>query len=314
MSYWTMVLIAAALVFLLTWAVAFFLSRVVTRPQVRDSDAAADEVCTQMGVSRFRFEQTHPREPFEVQSQYGYTLRGYVIPRRTASLPQDRRERAVVLVHGYTACAEIGWKYVDLFRDMGFSCVLYDHRNHGRSDRRPTTMGRRESDDLLTVLNWTFERFGADAVVGLHGESMGAATVMLTSPRDDRLAFVVEDCGYSDLRSEIVSVCAKQYRIPAFPFVSMASLLFRLDAGVFFRDVRPCAAVEQSGDLPMLFVHGEADDFVPTRMVYECYAGKTTGLKRRFTVPDAGHAECILKDPEGYREAVKEFLQASGVL
>lgn len=312
MGLWTIAGIGAAAVFLLMWLTAWILSRAITHPRVRESDAAADEICTLMGVSRKEFEREHPVEPFELRSEYGYTLRGYVMPRR-GDAPADGRERVVIFVHGYTACSEMGWKYADIFLRRGFVCVFYDHRNHGRSDRRATTMGRLESDDLLTVYGWARERFGADAYIGFHGESMGASTVMLAAPRAAGLTFAIEDCGYSDLRAELDYVCANRYHIPRIPFIAMASLIYRADAGVFFKDVVPRDGVAKTGDLPMLFVHGEADTFVPTEMVYENYAAKETGYKQKFTVPGAGHAESALKDPAGYDEAVGTFLAVCGV-
>ena len=304
-NLWIYVGIAAGAVLLLMWMAAWCLTRMITHPRVRDPEEGADEVCTLMGVSRAQFEREHPSEPFEIVTEDGCTLRGSIMRRREA--PEDGRERVVILVHGYTACAAFGWKYADIFLELGFSCVLYDNRNHGRSDRRPTTMGPREAEDLVQVAEWVRGRFGAGCVLGLHGESMGASTVMLAAPRIPGLAFAVEDCGYSDLREELAHVCANRYHVPRVPFLAMASLIYRASSGVFLSGVSPRTAVAECGEIPMLFVHGEADDFVPTRMVYENYAAKE-GKKEIFTVPGAGHAESVLVDREGYKGAVYRVL------
>jgi uncharacterized protein len=67
------------------------------------------------------------------------------------------------------------------------------------SGKAVTTMGYYEARDLKKVCDYIRAKFSEEIILGTHGESMGAATVMMNAPLDQQLAFVIEDCGYSDL-------------------------------------------------------------------------------------------------------------------
>ncbi len=298
-----------AAVILFSWK----LSGMIVHPKVWDYAACFDEEVQKGRVDRARFESGYRREEFTLLSPFGYHLHCALLPHREGAAFPDGRPRVVVIVHGYTYCLFGSVKYADLFWDLGFDCVLYDHRNHGLSDKAVTTMGVNEARDLSAVCDWAFDRFGPDAVLGTHGESMGAATVMLQAPQDQRLSFAIEDCGYSDLTKELKHNIRRSYHLPPFPFLPLASLFSELRGGVRFSTVVPKDAVARCADLPMLFLHGEDDDFVPVWMVHDNYAAKP-GRKAIRTFPHAAHAQSLISDPAAYRACVTGFLKENGVL
>jgi fermentation-respiration switch protein FrsA (DUF1100 family) len=213
----------------------------------------------------------------------------------------------VVIVHGYTFCQFGSVKYIDIFRGLGFNCVIYDHRNHGYSQKAPTTMGYYEARDLKQICDWTRKKLGSDTILGTHGESMGAATVMMNAPLDDKLAFVIEDCGYSNLSDQLAYNMKKNFHLPRFPFLATASLLSKLRGGIFFNSVIPKNEIAKCENLPILFLHGSEDDFVPTYMASELYEAKT-GYRRIRIFPNAAHAESYWNNQESYTKVVEDFL------
>ena len=142
---------------------------------------------------------------------------------------------------------------------------------------------------------------------------MGAATVMLHAGMDERLAFVVEDCGYSDLTKLLKSVVTSRFHMPAFPVLPIASLISRLRGGVFFRSVCPEDSLKRNAATPMLFIHGDADELVPPAMLQECFDANP-GVKEKWLVPYAPHAGCYATDPAGYRAHLRQFLAANGLI
>jgi fermentation-respiration switch protein FrsA (DUF1100 family) len=137
---------------------------------------------------------------------------------------------------------------------------------------------------------------------------MGAATVMMNAPLDKQLAFVIEDCGYSDLSEQLAYNMKKIYHLPRFPFLPIASLFSRLRGGIFFHQVVPKNEVAKCDSLPMLFLHGEQDDFVPTYMVKEIYEVKK-GYRRMRIFPNASHAESYWNNQAEYTREIEEFLK-----
>lgn len=309
--YILLTLLVTAVVF--TAVAAWKLSTMLLHPNIYPYDTVVEEEIKRGHFTREWYDANVCLEEFPLHSPFGYDLHCALWPREEAASFTDGRRRVVVLVHGFTYCLLGQIKYASLFRELGFDCVLYDHRNHGLSGRAPTTMGAFESKDLALVCDWARSRFGEDAILGTQGESMGAATVMLHAGMDPNLAFAVEDCGYSSLTKEMKHELKNYFHLPSFLILPVASLFFRLRGGVFFRDVCPAGALQNSAKTPMLFVHGDADELVPPEMLQACYAAKS-GAKAMWLVPGAPHAGCYAADTAGYRERVRNFLSDYGLI
>lgn len=309
---WQILTAGAAALFAAQWG----LSNLVVKPAHQlNTREKCEERLARTGLSLKDWEHNWHREDITIKSRYGYTLRGAVIPPDPASRPAgDSRTRVVVIVHGHTVNLIASMKYAAIFRQLGFVCIVYDQRNHGRSDPALTTMGRREAEDLAAVCSWARKRFGKHCILGTHGESMGAATVMLHSALDRHLAFVIEDCGYSSLKKQLAYVMKTHYHLPPALLLYPCMAVAWLRTGVRFSQVEPAQAVARSGNTPMLFIHGDADTYVPFSMLQENYDAKCTGPRRKAVFPGAEHAMSLQSDPARYRRVVESFLQDQGIL
>ncbi|HEX3077728.1 MAG TPA: alpha/beta hydrolase [Lachnospiraceae bacterium] len=307
------ILVLLALVVGGVLVISFKLTNMIVKPNTSDPDRCYTDEIAAGKIIKHEYEQDYHREDFKLQSDYGYTLSGSFIPRDPKVVQGDRKERVIVLVHGYTFCQFGSVKYINIFRELGFHCVIYDHRNHGYSDKAVTTMGYYEARDLKKVCDYVREKLGGDIIIGTHGESMGAATVMMNAPLDKKLSFVIEDCGYSDLSDQLAFNMKNIYHLPRFPFLKVASIFSRLRGGIFFNQVIPKNEVAKCEWLPMLFLHGEGDDFVPTCMVKEIYEVKK-GYRRMRIFPNAAHAESYWNNQEAYKREVEEFLKEIKIL
>lgn len=309
--YTLLALLAALFAFLLF--VGWKISSMILHPKNWSYDSVLEEEEKRGHFTRAWFKQTVRLEEFSLRSPFGYDLHCALWPHEGGCAFSDGKPRVVVLAHGFTYCLLGSVKYAAIFHALGFDCVLYDHRNHGLSGRAPTTMGIAESCDLSAVCDWAKSRFGAEAILGTHGESMGAATVMLQAAQYPGLSFAIEDCGYSDFRKELRFALTHRFHLPAVPLVSIASLFSRLRGGVFYGSVSPADSLRLCTSLPMLFLHGEADELVPCSMLAENYAAKP-GKKQMRIFPDAAHAGCYRADPAAYAGCVTAFLTESGLL
>ena len=308
---WQILAAGAAALFAAEWG----LTNIVVKPrqQLDNRDACKKELALS-GLTLADWEKNWDRQDFTLKSRYGYRLRGAVIPRDPAAKPVDGRTRVVVIVHGHGENLISSLKYAAIFRQLGFACIVYDQRNHGASDKALTTMGRREADDLATVCAWARKKYGKSCLLGTHGESMGAATVMLHSAMDRHLAFVIEDCGYSSLKKQLAWVMKTRYHLPPSVLLYPCMAVAWLRTGVRFSKVEPAEAVARSGDTPMLFIHGDADTYVPYWMLQENYDAKRTCPRRKAVFAGAAHAMSCLSDPARYRQVIEEFLRDNHVL
>lgn len=240
---------------------------------------------------------------FEIDSDYGYKLSCEML--ETELSLKENPKKIVVICHGYASAKCACIKYAQIYLELGFTAILYDHRNHGMSGKAFTTMGYYEKHDLKKVIDWCFEQYTKECQVITHGESMGGATVLLHVGIDDRVKCVISDCAYSDLKSLLKHQLKRYYHLPRFliPFVNVCTF-FR--AGFWYKQVCPIEVVGKSNK-PILFIHGMSDNFVPTEMAKKMYERKLD-KKVLFLVADAKHAQSCIVDPQGYKNIVAEFL------
>ncbi len=240
--------------------------------------------------------------PMEVTTPDGLTLRG----RLYEYAPGATLE---ILFHGYRGFSE---------RDMcgavqrcfavGHSALLVDQRGGGRSDGHIITFGAKESRDVFLWIAAVAERFGPDRPVMLGGVSMGATTVMLAAGENlpPNVVGVLADCGFTSAR-EIIQKVIRQLKLPAgllYPFVRLGAVLFagfdpnRVDT----RDTLARCRV------PVIFYHGDTDDFVPCEMSRQNFAA-CAAPKELVIIPGAGHGLAFPADQERYIAALKAFEQ-----
>lgn len=214
--------------------------------------------------------------------------------------------RTAVVVHGWRDCAiKFLWLARIYERELGFNVVMPELHACGESEGEAIQMGW---NDRWDVLEW-MRRFRADTMV-VHGVSMGAATTMMLSgeemPRGIRDLRFVEDCGYTSVWEEFEGQLSKHFSLPAFPLMYSTNLLCRLHYGWSFDEASALAQVRKCHS-PMLFIHGDSDDFVPTQMVYRLYDAKPSP-KQLWVAEDAAHALSYREHKQEYVALLRHFV------
>lgn len=233
----------------------------------------------------------------------GLSLHGYYIPQEAGG------HRYAVLCHGYGGIPQGMARYAKQFYDMGFAILAPAARTHELSEGVYGGMGWPERKDILDWLG-TILADDPEAEIFLFGVSMGGATVMMTAGEDlpDNVKCIIEDCGYSSVWDEFAVQLDDMFGLPTFPLLNAASLVCRLRAGFSFEEA---SAVDQlkNAVLPMLFIHGEDDTFVPYFMLDMVYEACASAEKEKLSVPGAAHAQSAAADPELYWGTITAFLE-----
>lgn len=216
-----------------------------------------------------------------------------------------------IIMHGYRATAmRDTMGLIVLCKKLGFNLLMPDQRAHGRSGGRSITMGARERYDARAWAYWASVRSFGKSSIFLMGVSMGAATVLLASGLDlpDNVRGIIADCGYSSIR-DICRTCLPKYlpHVPVGPGYAVGKAGAELFAH-FDPDTIDCRKAVAHSNVPILFIHGSADDFVPCSMSRENYAA-CTSEKELLIIPGATHAMCYYYDTPAYAKAVTDFLK-----
>lgn len=243
-----------------------------------------------------------PKKEIWISSPYGYKINAVVIK------PFEAKQ-FVIFSHGVTESKMSSMKYANLFLDRGFNVILYDQRRHGKTGGNTTSYGYFEKFDLKAVVDWVYEHEGNDITVGIHGESMGAATTLLYAGElDNRADFYVVDCPFSDLE-ELLSYQLKCETkiLPTKLFLPLGDLFIKIRAKYSFKDVSPISVVDQIPQ-PILFIHSEKDDYILPYMTKDLYKQKK-GPKMLFMAKNGAHAQSLNENRKEYEEAIDIFLK-----
>lgn len=241
-----------------------------------------------------------PQRKVTLSSPFGYELPIILVePHET--------NHYMIFSHGVTENKINSVKYMNLFLERGFNAVLYDHRRHGESGGKTTSYGYYEKFDLKTIVHWLKKEVGPDLLLGIHGESMGAATMLLYAGMvEDGADFYIADCPFSDFGEQLSYLLKRDMKLPAKPLLPVANVFLRLRERYSLRDISPISVI-QHVKKPILFIHSLEDDYILPKMSKELYE-KKTGPKKLFLAPKGKHAQSLNENKALYEAAVDEFL------
>lgn len=300
-----MILYVLLFVIILLFVSGYIFSGKVINIKLKSKERIREIIAENPEMFNIEWFESLTKEKVFIQSPFGYRLPGYYIP---SEKPSDK---TIIFCHGITMSHVSSIKYAQMFYNRGWNLFLYDHRRHGECEGKMTGYGYYEKKDLKAVVDYVRERTGPGGIVGLHGESMGAAIILQYGGMEGSVDFYIADCPYSSLWEQLAHLLKRDYHLPVFPFMYIADIFIRLRAKFSIKDVKPIDDVMKI-DKPVLFIHGDADDYVPTSMSVEMYERKK-GLKEIYLALEAGHALSIKADPKNYENKVFAFLRSIGI-
>ncbi len=256
------------------------------------------------------------RSSYTVSGMDGYTLHCELVKTensiwsrlRGEDAAQDIGRKYVILTHGYTSNRYGTVKYIPTFLSLGYNCIIYDCRDHGVNKDAACSIGNFEAQDLQKVIEDTYDRYGEDIELGLHGESMGAAASLIVLKYRPKVRFVVADCPFANLYDLIGSGYRSMHiGFMIDPVNRTLQRMYHFD----MKDSSPRDALKDNS-VPVCLIHGKEDHFVPCANSEEL-AKTASGYCELHLVDEATHAHSrkVLGE-EAYTQIVRQFLENIG--
>src|SRR5690625_4250867 len=228
-------------------------------------------------------------EQVEMTSFDGLTLQGYYLP---AKVPTNK---TVVFAHGYLGNAfDMGLFGEYYYEQLGYNIFTPDLRGHGKSEGDYIGFGWHDRLDLIDWMNLLIDKNGSDSEIVMHGLSMGAATVLMTSGEELPLNVkaIIADSPYTSVYDLFAYQMKRMYHLPDKPILPTTSVVTNQRAGYSLTEASALDQV-QKATVPILYIAGEADTFVPTDMSHELHE-HTKSTSEIVTYPGANHGESIV--------------------
>ena len=278
----------------------YYFTKVSLYPTTHDSEETYNKELSDGYIDDLYYKNLEKQEVY-IDSDYGYKLHGIWFPNKDS-------KKTMIICHGYTMNLNGAIRYMNMFYKTGFNVLIYDHRYHGKSGGESCSMGYYEKLDLKTCVTWVINKIGKDSIIGTHGESMGAATVLMHAAIDERISFTIADCPFESVYEQFKYRLKIQYKLPPFPFLTFANLVTKIKVKIFYKDIAPIKTIENI-KIPILFIHGDSDTFIPYSHTQHMYDLKE-GPKQLYLAKGADHAESYCVNKDEYKKAVYKFLDS----
>lgn len=242
-----------------------------------------------------------PSEEVNASNSLGDTTHGRCF------MQPEHSDKWAIICHGYSGDPCGMARYSRAYYDKGFNILMPYMRGNAKSCSDNISMGWLDRLDLVGWVEYIVD-INDDAKIVMHGESMGAASVMMAVGEilPDNVVCAVEDCGYTSVWDEFSYQLPNMFKLPVFPFIHSAQYVTSKHTELDFKRAS-CVDQLRKSKTPMLFIHGEEDDFVPFFMVFQNYDA-FQGEKELYTVPGAKHARSVNVAGEKYWERVWGFV------
>ncbi|MBH9966904.1 alpha/beta hydrolase [Rossellomorea oryzaecorticis] len=243
-------------------------------------------------------------EEVEIESDDGLTLSAVYL-KNDAPIG-----KTVILAHGYKGNNEQLPEVTRYYYDKGYDILKPDARGHGKSEGDYIGMGWDDRNDMRKWIDYLIEEKNEKAIF-LHGFSMGASTVLMTSGEDlpNQVKGIIADSGYTSVEEEMAHQLKHLYNLPSFPLIDITSKVTESKAGYSFDEASALDQVKKKkDDLPLFIIHGDKDELVPSEMAQRLYEN-APGMKELWIIPGVGHTQGFLDEGEEYKRRLNGFIE-----
>lgn len=302
------IVILAALIFLLIAATAVSMDIAIVRRKkhvkvhsTMIEGSAVDKVYGENIAEGMKWISAMPFEEQEITAPDGVKLYGRFYRNGDSKI-------TILMMHGFRSNAlhdfSCAFKF---YYDKGFNLLVPDQRAHGKSGGKYITYGAKERYDAAVWLEHANTLVEGGELYAT-GVSMGATTVLMAAelPLPENVKGIIADCGFTSPADIIKKVMKEDMKIPLFPLYYTTRLMAKLVAGFDFEECHAARAVENC-KIPLLFLHGKSDSFVPFSMGEEIY-NAAKGDKKAVWVEGAEHGCSFLVDHKACADALGGFL------
>lgn len=270
--------------------------------KTRVSGETGDEIFRKIRENAAETLEQYPSETVEITAKDGIKLVGHW---RIC----DHAKRVLIAMHGWRSSWSKDFGLIADFLYKNDCNVLYaEQRGQNNSGGEYMGFGLTERYDCLEWIKWVNAKGYEQLPVYLCGVSMGASTVLMTAgfelPKNVR--GVIADCGYTSPYAIWKHVAEDNLHVSYDKWMSAIADEMCRDKIQFGSKDYSCTEALKDCSVPVLFIHGTDDRFVPVEMTYENYKA-CASPKRLLIVPGAGHGMSYMIDRKLYEKTVKEF-------
>lgn len=226
-----------------------------------------------------------------------------------ASYYNNNSDTTILLFHGYRSDGRFDFACaVRFYIELGLNVLVVDQRSNGESEGRLITFGIKERRDVVSWTNLINQKYSPKNIF-LSGVSMGATTVMMAANLElpDNVRGIIADCGFTAPPDIIKKVARQAFKINAEPILPVLDFMCKIFGKFSLYETDTIRALSES-DIPIFFIHGKKDGFVPCQMTEASHAA-ARAEKYICLVEDADHGISFLVDTDNIQRQISQFVK-----
>lgn len=221
----------------------------------------------------------------------------------------DNAKRIIIAMHGWRSSWSRDFGLIaDFLHDNGCHVLYAEQRGQNNSGGDHMGFGLIERYDCLEWIKWVDAQGYDNLPIYLCGVSMGASTVLMTAGFDlpENVHGIIADCGYTSPHAIWKHVAENNLHVYYDNWMSSIADEMCRERIQFRSKDYSCTEAMENCKVPVLFIHGTDDNFVPVEMTYENYKA-CASQKRLLIVPGAGHGMSYVIDKKSYEKTLMQF-------
>lgn len=239
-----------------------------------------------------------PFEEVEFKNSENLTLRGWYFPAKASN-------KAIIMVHGITADRREGLRWVKALHNAGFNLLLFDLRNHGKSDKSPTGMGYSEKRDVIAAVDY-LQKVRYNNKIGVFGVSLGGATAIMAMAEDERIMAGMFEASYAHLADLLTQIAKRDFSLPRFPIIPSVLWIYKLRSGMSPALMNPEEYVGKISPRPVYIIHCPNDNYTEFSHGKRLFASAQQP-KFFWEAPCTVHARAWQSDPKKAEKIARDF-------
>lgn len=231
----------------------------------------------------------------------GMNLQGWYIPNSEA-------DGTVIFCHGLFNQRSEMLEQAIFMNGQGYRALLFDFRNHGKSDGSYTSFGYHERQDVVAALDYVKQTRAETGPIILWGISMGGANSLLTAAEQPDVSAVIAESSFYSVSETLRHDLTRMFRLPVTPFAWLVEFVTEMRLGISIQDLNVGEAAARIQDCPVLLIGGTADERMPIRNNERLFKVIPGEMKDQWVVEGAGHADIWKTAKDEYKARVVSFL------
>ncbi|HOM11142.1 MAG TPA: alpha/beta fold hydrolase [Spirochaetota bacterium] len=237
-----------------------------------------------------------PYKDVTFKNNENLTLKGWLVP--------GKSNAAIVMVHGITADRREGLRWVKALHKAGYTVLLFDLRNHGKSDKAKTAMGYYEKNDVIAAVDFLQSKGFKN--IGVFGVSMGASTAIQAMASDKRIQAGVFEAAFANLSDLLAEIAKRDFGLPRFPIINAVMWVYSMRLGADANGINPEDFIGSISPRPVFIIHCDSDDYIAYHHGQRIFA-KAKEPKIMWTAHCNKHARAWQSNPQEAEKKVVDF-------